>query len=96
MGSSSNLSGMTSNSFRLWCLNKRFFFPTKEGTLIKMTSYDKNGKVTGKSVTTIVAVTKSGTGTELTLRTESTDSKNGTASNEYTGLFAVNFFKMKA
>jgi hypothetical protein len=70
------------------------FFPTKEGTKIEMTSYDKNGKVTGKSVTTIVSVTKSGTSTEIGLRAESTDSKNGTTSTEYTAKCDGNTFSM--
>jgi hypothetical protein len=60
------------------------FFPSKEGTKIEMTSYDKNGKATGKSVTTIVAVKKVGAVTEISLKAESTDSKNTATSTEYT------------
>lgn len=60
------------------------FFPSREGTKTEMTSFDKNGKETGKSVTTVVSVKKNGTVTEYTLRTESKDSKNNLRTTEYT------------
>ncbi len=60
------------------------FFVSKEGTKIEMTSYDKNGRITGKSVTTLVTVTKSGTMTEYKLKSESTDSKKNTSTMDYT------------
>jgi hypothetical protein len=70
------------------------FFPSKEGTKIEMTSFDKNGRETGKSVTTIVSVKKSGTGTDITLKSETTDSRNNISSMEYTAKCDGNTFSM--
>jgi uncharacterized protein involved in outer membrane biogenesis len=59
------------------------FFPSKEGTKIEMTSYDKNGKETGKSVTTLISIRKSGTEIEYTLKSETTNSRNTNSTMEY-------------
>ncbi|MGA2821956.1 MAG: hypothetical protein ABSE72_00340 [Bacteroidales bacterium] len=60
------------------------FFLTKEGTKLGMTSYDKNGKETGKSVTTLVSIRKNGTVTEYSLKSEITDSKGKIRTMDYT------------
>ncbi len=59
-----------------------------------MTSYDRNGKETGKAVTTIVSVTQSGSATVLSLKSESTGSKSGTTSTEYTARCEGDNFSM--
>jgi hypothetical protein len=60
------------------------YFITKEGTKVEMTSYSKSGKKTGKSVTTVVSVKKSGAVTEYALRSESTDSKGEVSTMDFT------------
>jgi hypothetical protein len=60
------------------------YFPSKEGTKIEMTSYSKNGKETGKSVTTVVSVKQNGPVTEYALKSESTDSKGKVSTGEFT------------
>jgi hypothetical protein len=60
------------------------FFPSKEGTKTEMTSYDKNGKEKGKTVTTIVSVKKTGTVTEYDLKSETTGTGNKITSTEFT------------
>lgn len=60
------------------------YFITKEGTKIETTSYSKNGKKTGKSVTTLISVRQTGAIAEYTLRSESTDSKGTVSSMDFT------------
>jgi hypothetical protein len=59
------------------------YFPSKEGTRIEMTSYSKNGKETGKSVTTVVSVKQNGPVTVYTMKSESTDSKGKVSTGEF-------------
>ena len=70
------------------------YFPAKQGMKIEMTSYDKNGKETGKSITNIVSVKRIGSYNEITLRSETTDSRNNTSSMEYTAKCDGNTFSM--
>lgn len=60
------------------------YFLTKQGTKIETTSYNKNGKKNGKSVTTLVSVTQNGAVTEYALRCESTDSKGEVSTMDFT------------
>ena len=60
------------------------YFLTKEGTKVETTSYSKNGKMTGKSVTTLVSARQNGSITEYSLRSESTDSKGEVSTLDFT------------
>ena len=60
------------------------YFLTKEGTKIETTSFAKNGKKTGKSVTTLVSVKQNGSVTEYALKSESTDSKGQVSTMDFT------------
>ena len=60
------------------------YFITKQGTKIEMTNYGKNGKKTGKSVTTLVSVKQNGAVTEYALQSESTDSKGEVSTMDFT------------
>ncbi len=60
------------------------FFPSKEGTRVEMTSYDKKGKETGNSVTILTSVRKDGSMTEYTLKSETKDSKGKTNTIDFT------------
>jgi hypothetical protein len=69
------------------------YFPSKEGTKIEMTNYDKNGQVQGKTVTTIVSINKSGGATIINLRSE-TNTRNNSSSMDYTAKCDGNNFSV--
>ncbi|MGA3014042.1 MAG: hypothetical protein ABSD71_08400 [Bacteroidales bacterium] len=69
------------------------YFPSKEGTKIEMTNYDKNGQVQGKTVTTIVFINKSGGATIINLRSE-TNTRNNSSSMDYTAKCDGNNFSV--
>lgn len=70
------------------------FFPSKEGTRMETTNYDKNGKEQSKSVTTIVSIKQSGAATIINIKAESTDSKKTTTTSEYSAKCEGDNFSM--
>lgn len=60
------------------------FFLVKEGMKVEMTNYNKKGKPAGKTVTTLVSAKQTGTTTEYSLHSESTDAKGETSAMDYT------------